>query len=180
MIRDMLTVARKEWKESLFSGSGLKGGRMGILVMLVVFGVVLPANSGLAWITSPALLVAWAWVPLMLISGVVADSFAGERERHTLETLLASRLSDESIWRGELRRRHGLRVGPHDGHGGAEPDQRERDSLAGPRHVVPRHHRRRRPGVQPAHVPCSPRQRASSCRFGRPRPARPRRCCRSA
>ena len=33
----------------------------------------------------------------MLISSVVADSFAGERERHTLETLLSSRLSDRSI-----------------------------------------------------------------------------------
>jgi ABC-2 type transport system permease protein len=38
----------------------------------------------------------------MLVSGVVADSFAGERERHTLETLLASRLSDQSILAGKL------------------------------------------------------------------------------
>jgi ABC-2 type transport system permease protein len=33
---------------------------------------------------------------------VVADSFAGERERHTLETLLASRLSDRSILIGKI------------------------------------------------------------------------------
>jgi ABC-2 type transport system permease protein len=32
----------------------------------------------------------------------VSDSFAGERERHTLETLLASRLSDEAILFGKL------------------------------------------------------------------------------
>jgi ABC-2 type transport system permease protein len=102
VIRDVLTVAQKEWKEVLLSGTGLKGGRMGLLVMLAVFGIVLPANSGVAWITSPAVLVAWAWVPLMLVSGVVADSFAGERERHTLETLLASRLSDGSILLGKL------------------------------------------------------------------------------
>ena len=30
------------------------------------------------------------------------DSFAGERERHTLETLLASRLSDRAILSGKL------------------------------------------------------------------------------
>lgn len=102
MIRDVLTVATKEWKEVLLTGTGLKGGRMSLLIMLVVFGVVLPANSGVAWVVSPALLVAWAWLPLMLVSGVVADSFAGERERRTLETLLASRLSDESILFGKL------------------------------------------------------------------------------
>jgi ABC-2 type transport system permease protein len=37
----------------------------------------------------------------MLVSSVVADSFAGERERHTLETLLASRLSDRAILVGK-------------------------------------------------------------------------------
>jgi ABC-2 type transport system permease protein len=102
VIRDTLTVARKEWKEFLLSGSGLKGGRLGLLVMLVTFGVVLPVNSGISWLTSPTLLLAWAWVPLMLVSGVVADSFAGERERHTIETLLASRLSDGAILAGKL------------------------------------------------------------------------------
>ena len=97
MIADILTVARKEWKEYVLAGTGLKGGRMGLVIMLVVFGVVLPAQNGTDWLTSPALLLAWAWVPLMLVSGVVADSFAGERERHTLETLLASRLPDQAI-----------------------------------------------------------------------------------
>jgi ABC-2 type transport system permease protein len=38
----------------------------------------------------------------MLVSGVVADSFAGERERHTLETLLASRLPDRAILLGKV------------------------------------------------------------------------------
>jgi len=33
---------------------------------------------------------------------LTVDAFAGERERHTLETLLASRLSDEAILLGKL------------------------------------------------------------------------------
>ena len=33
---------------------------------------------------------------------MIADSFAGERERHTLETLLASRLSDRAILFGKI------------------------------------------------------------------------------
>jgi ABC-2 type transport system permease protein len=38
----------------------------------------------------------------VVITAVIADSFAGERERHTLETLLASRLSDRSILFGKI------------------------------------------------------------------------------
>jgi ABC-2 type transport system permease protein len=41
-------------------------------------------------------------IPLILIGTIVADSFAGERERHTLETLLASRLSDQAILLGKI------------------------------------------------------------------------------
>jgi len=70
--------------------------------MLLVFGVFLPLQNGIEWITSPILMAAWAWLPLILVAGVIADSFAGERERHTLETLLASRLSDESILLGKV------------------------------------------------------------------------------
>jgi ABC-2 type transport system permease protein len=39
---------------------------------------------------------------MMLVISVVADSFAGERERHTLETLLASRLPDRVILFGKI------------------------------------------------------------------------------
>lgn len=102
MLTDVLTVARKEWKEYLLSGAGMKGGRIGLVLMLVVFGVVLPLQSGIPWLTSPTPMAAWSWVPLMLVSGVIADSFAGERERHTLETLLASRLADGTILLGKV------------------------------------------------------------------------------
>ena len=102
VIADILTVVRKEWREYVLAGSGLKGGRMGLVIMLAVFGVLLPAQNGLDWVSSPAPLLAWSWVPLMLVSGVVADSFAGERERHTLETLLASRLPDRAILLGKV------------------------------------------------------------------------------
>jgi ABC-2 type transport system permease protein len=39
---------------------------------------------------------------LLLASSVIADGIAGERERHTLETLLASRLSDRAILVGKV------------------------------------------------------------------------------
>jgi ABC-2 type transport system permease protein len=42
------------------------------------------------------------FTPLILIAPTICESFAGERERHTLETLLASRLPDRSILFGKM------------------------------------------------------------------------------
>jgi ABC-2 type transport system permease protein len=102
MFRDLRTVIWKEIKEILGQRGRFKGGKMGILIFLVVFGVFLPLQHGPDWIRSPLVMVYWAWVPFLLASGVVADSFAGERERHTLETLLASRLPDRAILAGKI------------------------------------------------------------------------------
>ncbi len=101
MFFDMCVIARKEWKEYL-TGQGLKGGLMNILVLVVVFGVFLPAQFGRTFVQSPMNLLFWSWVPAFLVIVAVADSFAGERERHTLETLCASRLSDRAILLGKL------------------------------------------------------------------------------
>jgi len=102
MLSDIITVTWKEWKEFLLQRGSVKGTLTNILLMVFVFGVILPLQSGRAWVESPVSLVAWAWMPLFLVTGMIADSFAGERERHTLETLLASRLSDRAILLGKV------------------------------------------------------------------------------
>lgn len=102
MFRDLKTVVWKEIKEIAGQKGRFKGGKMGMLVFLAVFGAVMPIQNGPDWIRSPLVLVYWSWVPFLLASGVVADSFAGERERHTLETLLASRLPDRAILAGKI------------------------------------------------------------------------------
>jgi ABC-2 type transport system permease protein len=101
-MKDIITIVKKEWKEILLQSQGFRGGRLGLLFFVAVFGVLLPLQTGREWINSPTNLFIWGWIPFLLVSGVVADSFAGERERHTLETLLASRLSDRSILTGKL------------------------------------------------------------------------------
>ena len=97
---DAGAVAWKEWRE-LLGQRGL-GGKQGILLSVVAFGIVLPLMKGPAWITSPVTGAAWFWVPMFFVMTVIADAFAGERERHTLETLLASRLSDGAILFGKM------------------------------------------------------------------------------
>ncbi len=102
MIGDVATVMWKEFKELVFVRANLRGGWMGLAIVVAVFGIFLPLQSGPAWLESPLGIAVWAWVPFLMVSSVVADSFAGERERHTLETLLASRLSDRAILFGKL------------------------------------------------------------------------------
>ncbi len=102
MIRDLGTVCWKEIRELLHQAGTVRKTLRSLAFMLAVFGLFLPWQIGRALVETPAAIMPWIWVPFMLVSGVVADSFAGERERHTLETLLASRLPDEAILLGKV------------------------------------------------------------------------------
>ena len=103
MLADVLTMVWKEWKELLLSRGGIRGGLISTVgIPLGMLGIYLPWQNGPEWVTTPLLPVAWSWLPLLLVGALVADSFAGERERKTLETLLASRLSDRAILLGKI------------------------------------------------------------------------------
>jgi ABC-2 type transport system permease protein len=103
MLPDIWTITQKEWKELLRQRGNFRGGFLGILIFLVVLGILMPVQFGTEWVETAAFqLIIWAWLPFLLVSSVIADSFAGERERHTLETLLASRLSNRSILFGKV------------------------------------------------------------------------------
>lgn len=110
MIGDVLTILTKDLKEFVLQRGGitttraglrLGGGWLSLLILVGVFGIFLPLQTGRDWVETPVI-VLWAWVPLFLTTSITADSFAGERERHTLETLLASRLSDTAILVGKV------------------------------------------------------------------------------
>jgi ABC-2 type transport system permease protein len=102
MTADVLTIARKDLREMLLQSGTLRRSLRGLLFSLLVFGVFLPLQIGPDLVREPAAILPFAWVPLLLASGMVADGIAGERERHTLETLLASRLSDRAILLGKV------------------------------------------------------------------------------
>lgn len=102
MFTDILTILQKELTELLFQRGQGRSTSIRMLIFVGVFGILLPLQNGIEGIQSPVNLAFWAWIPYLLVSGVTADTFAGERERHTLETLLASRLSDRAILFGKL------------------------------------------------------------------------------
>jgi len=98
---DIVTIIWKEWKDSLFQG----GWRAWIrpVLLIGVLGVFEPLVGKLGWMElSPIEMVVFLWFAFFVIISIVADAFAGERERHTLETLLASRISDFSILLGKV------------------------------------------------------------------------------
>jgi ABC-type transport system involved in cytochrome c biogenesis permease component len=102
LMRDIQTILWKEWKEMFAWRAAGRGTLLSTLVILLLLGAFLPLQSGEAWFTQPLTLACWAWVPVFLTLGIVTDSFAGERERHTLETLLATRLPDTAILLGKI------------------------------------------------------------------------------
>jgi ABC-2 type transport system permease protein len=67
-----------------------------------MFGIILPIQFRDEWLSMAWSLTIALFTPLILIAPTVCESFAGERERHTLETLLASRLPDRSILFGKM------------------------------------------------------------------------------
>lgn len=109
MLADIGTVLWKEWKEIL--GWGGARNKIFLLFFVGVFGIFIPWQMGRSWVEAPIYLLSWAWVPMFLVISVIADAFAGERERHTLETLLASRLPDRAILFGKIGAAVGYGVG---------------------------------------------------------------------
>jgi ABC-2 type transport system permease protein len=75
---------------------------LSLLVVVAFLSVVLPLQIGSDWVKSPIVLFSAGWVSFISAAPVVVDSFAGERERHTLETLLASRLSNQAVLFGKV------------------------------------------------------------------------------
>ncbi|NTV36710.1 MAG: ABC transporter permease [Anaerolineaceae bacterium] len=102
MIADIKTLIWKEWKEMFLQRGSTRTGLFNLLIIVGLMGVFMPLQMGKEWLSSPTGLLLWSWMPMFLVLGMVTDAFAGERERHTLETLLASRLEDGAILFGKI------------------------------------------------------------------------------
>lgn len=103
MLNDIETIIWKEFKEIIRGSSkSTAGGFLRMAVPVLLAGVLLPSRFGPSYLSGPGPLFGLAWILPMVGIAITVDSFAGERERHTLETLLASRLSDEAILLGKL------------------------------------------------------------------------------
>jgi len=101
MLDDVLSVVWKERKSQF----RVRGSRLRFLLMLfspLLLGTIFPITWGPEWLVQLPPLVVATITSVILVAVMVPESIAGERERHTLETLLASRLPDRAILLGKL------------------------------------------------------------------------------
>lgn len=102
MIEDIKTIVWKEFMELLSKQGGIKVNIIRLIVSVGVLALYIPFIFGRSFVESPYILFLYIVFPIFMMIAMVLDSFAGERERHTLETLLASRLSDYAILFGKI------------------------------------------------------------------------------
>lgn len=98
---DVFTMMWKE-RKSMFRAKGRKSQTALTIIMPILLAIYLPWQEGVAWFNNALSFVPVIVIPFILVGLTIPDSFAGERERHTLGTLLASRLSDRSILIGKI------------------------------------------------------------------------------
>lgn len=102
MNTDMMTMIWKESKGLLKQGKSRSKAIWTLLTPVFMFGIILPIQFREEWLDMGWSLAIALFTPLILIAPSICESFAGERERHTLDTLLASRLPDRSILFGKM------------------------------------------------------------------------------
>lgn len=100
MTDDIGTVAWKELTEVRRRPPSGRSQLVGMSVLAIVLGVGLPLTGGgfgpiAVLALGPMMAMIWAFT-------AVPDSFAGERDRRTIETLLASGLTDRAILLGKV------------------------------------------------------------------------------
>jgi len=102
MKTDIMTVMWKEFKGLFKQGKSRSKSLLVLLTPVFMFGIILPIQFREEWLDMAWSLTIALFTPLVLIAPTICESFAGERERHTLETLLASRLPDRGILFGKM------------------------------------------------------------------------------
>jgi ABC-2 type transport system permease protein len=106
MLRSLRVMIWKEWvelKSSFFNWSRWNPVIFPQLVMVAAFGIYEPIHIGPDWITSPIMIFCFSiLLPFITVGTNIPYSFIGERERHTLEPLLATPTPNAAILLGKI------------------------------------------------------------------------------
>lgn len=102
MIPDVAAVVWKE-RKAVFRQPGSRTRILiGFGAPIGVFALYTPLSAGPDWVRDIDSLFIAVFLPMTVAMITTPDSFAGEKERRTLSTLLASRLSDRAILFGKV------------------------------------------------------------------------------
>ena len=101
-MRAVFALLKKELLEIVGDRYARRGGFIQAGIFIAILGVLLPLSTGAMWLAgSPKAIVYFAFLPGAAAAAIAADAFAGERERKTLETLLATPLAESTILAGK-------------------------------------------------------------------------------
>jgi ABC-2 type transport system permease protein len=106
LVKQIFVIMSKEWedlKSTLFSRHNLLAGIWPVLLFCAAFGVYEPLKIGSEWLQSPMMVFSVSvLVPFVFIGFISPYTFVGERERGTLEPLLATPVSDQALLFGKI------------------------------------------------------------------------------
>lgn len=99
----VLAVIRKEFLEVVADRQSFRGTALQSFIFFAIAGLYLPWRSahGEMWNSLSILLTMYALLPTVIATSVAADAFAGELERGTLESLLATSVTDTAVFWGK-------------------------------------------------------------------------------
>ncbi len=100
-MRDSLTVLRKEALDTFGNRYSVRGPLWQAGITVFVTGILVPALDTGVWTHVPVPLILYSVLPASFAAALAADAFAGEVERGTLETLLATPLPSGAIFFGK-------------------------------------------------------------------------------
>jgi ABC-2 type transport system permease protein len=99
----MMQKESMELKVGFFNWSRWNPVILTLLLMIAAFSIYEPLRIGPNWITSPIMLFSFSLLlPFITVGSIIPYSFVGERERHTLEPLLATPTSNAAILLGKI------------------------------------------------------------------------------
>lgn len=99
---DAWIVTVKELIEMVSDRSSRRGLLVQAILVTVGLGILVPHSTAALWLAgSPDAILLFLLLPPVVAGALGADAFAGERERRTLETLLATPLSDRAVVAGK-------------------------------------------------------------------------------
>jgi ABC-2 type transport system permease protein len=100
-MNDFFTVLRKELLESVCDAHSLSGLALQGLTIILAAGVFLPAIRPGYFVEAGKAMGVFFVFSSVVSASLAADSFAGERERKTLETLLSTPISELALRYGK-------------------------------------------------------------------------------
>lgn len=101
-MRTIGALVKKELWESFGDRSSRRGGFIQAAVLVVGLGFLGPRADVEGWASgAPLSILFFAFIPGVAAASMAADAFAGERERKTLETLLATPVGEGVLLAGK-------------------------------------------------------------------------------